>query len=193
MKVTRKVVKDLLPKYFSGEASEDTRRMVEEYFRQDPDFERAARAEAKPRKTLQGASAEAEPKGRDREGLGLECGSQRGWLGMAVYFTVWPLVPLVSSGLGAWLGAPHTWAGRIVDWSMAAFFLVMYILRPGRRDFALVWAIFVSLGETALILNRLGVIRDQGGPASNLAVIGIGALAALFWFWHVRSRMVVQR
>jgi hypothetical protein len=191
MKVTREVIKDLLPKYFPGAASEDTRRMVEEYFRQDPDFERAARAQAKPRETLQGASAEAERKRRER--FELECDSRGGWLAMAVYFTVWPLVSLVSSGLGAWLGAPHTWAGRIVDWSMAAFFLVTYILRPGRRDFALIWAIFVSLGEIALILSRLGVIRDQGGPASNLAVIGIGALAALFWLWHVRSRMVIQR
>jgi hypothetical protein len=44
MKVTRDVVTDLLPAYFSGEASADTQMLVEEYFREDPEFERRARA-----------------------------------------------------------------------------------------------------------------------------------------------------
>jgi len=44
MKITRGVVKDLLPAYFSGEASADTHSLVEEYFREDPAFEREARS-----------------------------------------------------------------------------------------------------------------------------------------------------
>ncbi len=192
MKVTREVVKDLLPKYFSGEASQDTQRMVEEYFSQDPDFERAARA-ANSRGTLSGASARVENRQRERDTLAWQCGSQRGWLGIAVFFAVWPLVPLVSSQLGAWLGAPQTSAARIVDWSIAAYFLLMYIIRPANWNLPLVWAIFVSLGETALILDRLSIIRDGSPRATNLEVIGIGALAAFFWLWHVRSRIVFQR
>ena len=43
MNPTRNVITDLLPLYFSGEASPDTKAMVEEYFKQDPDFERMAR------------------------------------------------------------------------------------------------------------------------------------------------------
>jgi hypothetical protein len=39
MKITREVVKDLLPAYFSGEASADTQSLVEEYFREDPAFD----------------------------------------------------------------------------------------------------------------------------------------------------------
>jgi hypothetical protein len=46
MNVTRNVVEDLVPVYFSGDASQDTIRLVEEYFRQDPQFERSVRAEA---------------------------------------------------------------------------------------------------------------------------------------------------
>ena len=38
MNVTRDVITDLLPLYFSGEASDDSRTMVEEFFRQDPEF-----------------------------------------------------------------------------------------------------------------------------------------------------------
>lgn len=46
MKVTREVIDDLLPAYFSGEASADTRQLVEEYFQHDPVFEREARRAA---------------------------------------------------------------------------------------------------------------------------------------------------
>lgn len=46
MNVTRDIVNDLLAVYFSGEASADTRNLVEEYFRQDPEFERETRRAA---------------------------------------------------------------------------------------------------------------------------------------------------
>jgi hypothetical protein len=49
---TREVVTDLLPIYFSGEASGDTKVLIEDYFRQDPDFERIARNAATPLETL---------------------------------------------------------------------------------------------------------------------------------------------
>src|SRR5205814_4494726 len=40
MNVTREVVTDLLPIYFAGEASGDTKVLVEDYFRQDRSEER---------------------------------------------------------------------------------------------------------------------------------------------------------
>ena len=46
MNVTRDVINDLLPAYFAGDASADTRYLVEEYFRQDAAFEREARSSA---------------------------------------------------------------------------------------------------------------------------------------------------
>ena len=39
MKLEREVIIDLLPAYFSGEASAATRMLVEDYFREDPEFE----------------------------------------------------------------------------------------------------------------------------------------------------------
>ena len=42
MKVTRDVIYDLLPAYFAGDASEDTRALVEAYFETDPEFGRMA-------------------------------------------------------------------------------------------------------------------------------------------------------
>ena len=38
MKVTRDVIYDLLPGYFSGDISPDTRALVDEYLQQDPEF-----------------------------------------------------------------------------------------------------------------------------------------------------------
>ena len=42
MKVTREVIYDLLPAYFAGDVSDDTRALVEEYFASDPEFGRMA-------------------------------------------------------------------------------------------------------------------------------------------------------
>lgn len=47
MNITRDVIIDLLPAYFSGEASADTRSVVEQFFRQDPAFEQEARSDTK--------------------------------------------------------------------------------------------------------------------------------------------------
>ena len=44
MKLEREVIIDLLPAYFSGEASAATRALVEDFFRENPDFEKSARS-----------------------------------------------------------------------------------------------------------------------------------------------------
>jgi anti-sigma factor RsiW len=46
MTITRDIVRDLLPAYWSGEASADTRAAVESFFAQDPAFAEEARREA---------------------------------------------------------------------------------------------------------------------------------------------------
>jgi hypothetical protein len=42
MKVTRDVIYDLLPTYFAGDASEDTRALIDAFFASDPEFGRMA-------------------------------------------------------------------------------------------------------------------------------------------------------
>lgn len=48
MNVTRDVIIDLWPLYQSGEASGDTRRLVEDFLESDPDFMRQAREASEP-------------------------------------------------------------------------------------------------------------------------------------------------
>ena len=43
MNITKNVVLDLLPVYLAGEASDDTRRLVEEYLTRDPDLAQRVR------------------------------------------------------------------------------------------------------------------------------------------------------
>jgi len=38
MKITREIINDLLPIYFSDECSSDTKQLVEEYLKSDPEF-----------------------------------------------------------------------------------------------------------------------------------------------------------
>ena len=64
MNVTREVIYDLLPAYFAGEASADTRALVEEFFATDPELGRmAARFHA----AAAGQSRDGTRTGADRE------------------------------------------------------------------------------------------------------------------------------
>jgi hypothetical protein len=192
MNVTRGIVTDLLPAYFSGEASEDTRRLVEDYFRENPDFEQMARrAAATPLDVLRAAvpaAAEAEKEKRELQCIGWELRSRRVWLDIAVFYTLWPLVSLAGGNLSAWLGGPHAWGGRIAVWSIAVFFWILYFIRIRRRDVPLALAIVVTLLESVAVLSRVNILTTFTGRASNLELSLIGGLAASCWIWHFRWR-----
>jgi len=46
MNITKDVINDLLPVYLAGEASGDTRSLIEDYLRRDPEMAASVRAEA---------------------------------------------------------------------------------------------------------------------------------------------------
>ena len=69
MNLEREVIVDLLPAYFSGEASAATRALVEDYFRQHPDFEKSARSAAGPLESLKVSPPKVDP---EKEKLALE-------------------------------------------------------------------------------------------------------------------------
>lgn len=196
MNVTRDVMTDLLPAYFSGEASEDTKRLMEEYFREDPDFERIARRAATPLETLRKTAPvalDAEREKCDLQRVAWEVRTRKVWFAMALYYTFLPFLPLVSGQLAEWLGGPRTWGGRIVDWTFAIFFWILYVLRLSRRNVTLAVALFVTAGELALFLNNLHLINDQAAHGTRPEIVGIGILAAFGWFLYFRRRERTRR
>ena len=185
MNVTREVVTDLLPIYFSGEASGDTKVLVEDYFRQDPDFERIARSAATPLATLRAAApivAGAEKEKRDLESVlwGLR---RRTWLfGVSLFLTFSPLsfdfthghiVSLVLRD-GPWHAAFY--------WSLSAVLWFLYFARLRRPTASLVCATFFTLIPIPFVLHSL----LAGGPVAEFAIFWI--IVAFVWLGYFRQR-----
>lgn len=94
MNVTREVVLDLLPVYLAGEASPDTRALVDEYLKQDPELAQRVRlqeteADNLTRDLPSGLPPELELRSlrRTRSLLGW----QKWLFGLGIFFTVMPL------------------------------------------------------------------------------------------------------
>jgi hypothetical protein len=192
MNVTREVMTDLLPVYFSGEASQDTKRLMEEYFRQDPDFERIARRAARPLETLRASTPvapEAEREKRDLQWVRDELFRRRLMFGMALLFTFAPLVSVFSHGDLDWTPISNNPWLAVWYWSLAAPAWFLYFARLRRRTFALVQAIYWTViplvwtfhlflpGWEAGLSTRLG----------QIAVPWIGAVIAWMLYSRLRS------
>ncbi|MGH9709812.1 MAG: hypothetical protein ACRD37_04635 [Candidatus Acidiferrales bacterium] len=190
MNVTREVVTDLLSIYFSGEASGDTKTLVEDYFRGDPDFERIARSAATPLETLRAATPiapEAEKEKRDLECVHRELWRRKWLFGVALFLTLAPLAFVFTNGHISWLMVRDAPWDAAFYWSLATFLWFLYFARPRRRTTALVAAIFFTLLALYFTLH-LGFVnalarKDNLGEA---AIIWIGA--AFCWFGYFQQR-----
>jgi hypothetical protein len=185
MKVTRQVVTDLLPIYLSGEASGDTKVLVEDYFRQDPDFERIARNAATPLETLRAAppiAASPERKKRDLESvfLGLR---RRKWLfGVSLFLTLRPLSFDFANGhIRSLMLRQDPWYAAF-DWSLAAVLWFLYFTRLPLRTASLVCAIFFMLIPIPFVVHSVSV----GGPVAEFAILWI--VAAWIWYGYFKQR-----
>ncbi len=187
MNVTRAVVTDLLPIYFSNEASGDTKVLVEDYFRQDPDFERIARSAATPLETLRAAApipASPEKKKRDLESVfwGLR---RRTWLfGVSMFLTLAPL----SCAFHQWPyrlsdGSPRSLASGVLTGALRLFFWFLYFARLPRRTAPLVCAISFTVIPIPFVLHSV----FAGGPVGEFAWI-TWMCAALVWIAYFRQR-----
>jgi hypothetical protein len=187
MNITRAVVTDLLPVYFSGEASGDTKVLVEDYFRQDPDFERIARSAATPLETLRAPApiaAGSEKEKRDLESVrwGLR---RRQWLfAGCLLLTLLPLSYYLTFTHGHLVSltvrVPH-WDAAY-EWSLAVLFWFLYFARLPRRTVALVVAISLTLIPIPFVLHSV----FAGGSVVGFAIQWI--VAAIAWIKYFRWR-----
>jgi hypothetical protein len=105
MKITREVITDLLPAYLANEASSDTRALVEEFFKQDPEFAALAK-ENETEELLVKLPVNPLPQDHERETLIRTQNMLRWrthWLTMAILFTFMPLSSAFSSKGLTWI------------------------------------------------------------------------------------------
>ncbi len=190
MNISREVVTDLLPVYFAGEASADTKALVEDYFRGDPDFERVARSAATPLETLRGAAPLRA--GAEREKLELEstrCALRlrRWYFGFALFFTLAPLAFAFTNGHISWLMVRDAPWDAAFYWSLAGLYWLFYLARMSRRTVSLVAAVFFTLAPLSFALHLV----FPGAPAlkNNMGEVGVIWLAAaVAWVEYFRRR-----
>jgi hypothetical protein len=184
MNVTREVVTDLLPIYFSNEASADTKVLVEDYFRQDPDFERIARSAATPLETLRAAAPIAASSEKEKRYLqsvlwGLR---RRTWLfGVSLFLTLVPLSLDFTRGNVVLLTLRGNPWHAAFDWSLAAVLWFLYFARLRRRTANLVCAIFFTLIPVPFVVHSV----LAGGRVLEFAIVWIWA--ALIWVGYFRQ------
>ena len=130
MNITRDVVQDLLTVYLSGEATADTRALVEEWLRTDADLGRQvdeARRGGLPPVTLPAPSVEQQALSRTKRGLRLRAIT----LGVAIYVST--LLLTVTFNRHGFQGLMiQDWWERILLLAIAAGLWVAYF-RMSRR------------------------------------------------------------
>ena len=188
MNISREVVTDLLPVYFSGEASNDTKSLVEDYFRENPDFERLARSAGTPLETLRAArpiAPSAEREKRDLESVvwGLR---RRNWLfGLSLFLTLSPFWFYLTHGhLASLIVGDNLWKAAF-DWSMAAVFWFLYFAQPRRRAVSLVIAIAYTLIPIPFALHFASA---PGGMGTFAEAVCFWIGAAFIWIGYFRQR-----
>jgi anti-sigma factor RsiW len=130
MNITRDVVKDLLTVHLAGEASADTRALVDEWLRSDPELAaQVARARVSELPAVGAPPASVEKRALDRTQRYLLARSVV--LGAAIYFSTLPLaITFGSDGFHGLL--LDDWTARLLVLGVAAALWVAY-WRMSRR------------------------------------------------------------
>jgi hypothetical protein len=147
--------------------------LAEDYFRQDPDFERIARSAAKPLETLQAAApikASAEKEKRDVESIlwGLR---RRTWLfGVSLFLTLVPLSVDFTRGHVASLAVRGNPWRAAFDWSLAAVPPVPLFRAAALAHRHIGGAICFTLIRVPYVLHSV----LSGGRVLEFAIVGFG-------------------
>jgi hypothetical protein len=204
MKLEREVIIDLLPAYFSGEASAATRRLVDDFFRENPDFEKSARSAASPLESLKAAPPRLDP---EKEKLALERArlvteTRTSFFWLAVISTLMLFLFRIQNGKIIWI----VWSGSAsgsgsrgpLFIAMAVFFWVFYFYSrtrtsplPAHTKF--LWmATFYSLltGIFKIENHKIVWVLFHGDPSAG---IFIAAFAAALWGIYFIQRWQFKR
>lgn len=189
MKLEREVVIDLLPAYFSGEASAATRRLVEEFFRENPDFEKSARSAMGPLESLKVSPAmlnpEREKLALERARLVTETRTSFFWLG--VISTLMLFLFRIQNGKIIWIVWSGFASGRASLFvAMAVFFWLFYFYArrrttplPAHTKFLWMATFYTLLACLFKIENHKIVwVLFHGDPSAGIFIV---AFAFALW------------
>lgn len=195
MKVEREVIIDLLPAYFSGEASAATRALVEDYFRQYPEFEKTARAASHPLESLRVPFASVDDA---REKLALERARQvtetrSSFLWLAVCFSLLLLLFRIQNHKFVWIMWDKSPLVGMIFAAMAVFYWLLYWYMRRRKDPMPAYAKFLWLASFYTLLLFLFRIKDHKvvwvlfSSEPSLGII-FAAIALCLWLIYVFQR-----
>ena len=189
MNITRDVMVDMLPVYFSGEASEDTKRLMEEYFRANPDFERIARGAVTPLVELRSAAPVllvAEREKQDLEWVREELFRRRLAYALALLFTLAPLMSIYRDEHLVWKAVLNELT--FFCWGIAPLFWLQSFTRLTRRMTAMISSIYLALLGSAFAVH-LFLPGWQSGLRGRLGLAtGLWACAIAAWASYLRRR-----
>src|SRR5262245_2856835 len=198
MKLEREVIVDLLPAYFSGEASAATRALVEEYFREHPDFEASARCAGGPLEILKVPALTAD---KEKEKLALERArlvveTRSSFLWMAILFTLMLFLFRIQDHKIVWVRWIKPSAGIIFS-AMTAFFWLLYLLTRKRKDPVPQRIKFLWMAIFYTLLPFLFTIQDHKvvwlfRKDPDVAVI-MGGVAVVLWALYFYHRWIARR
>ena len=204
MKLEREVIIDLLPAYFSGEASAATRRLVEEFFRENPDFEKSARSAADPLESLRVAPPKPDP---EKEKLALEQArlvteTRSSFFWLAVISTLMLFLFRIQNGKIIWI----VWSGSAsgsgsrgpLFIAMAVFFWLFYFYArrrttplPAHTKFLWMATFYSLLAGVFKIENHKVVwVLFQSDPSAGIFLM---AFALALWCIYFIQRWQFKR
>lgn len=201
MKLEREVIVDLLPAYFSGEASAATCTLVEDYFRENPEFEKSARSAGGALESLKAAPASIDPEKEkltlERARLVVETRSTFLWL--AIFFTLMLVLFRVHDHKIIWI----FWQGEdshlrgVIFSALALFLWLFYFYTRKRKDpmpghVKFLWmAIFYSLLPFLFTIKNHTIVWLFNSDL-NIAII-MGGVALINWGLYFYQRWKSKR
>ena len=136
MNIDQEVIIDLLPAYFSGEASAATCALVEEYFKAHPDFEKAARANGS---TLESLTPALSPRHHQEEKAALEktrrlVQTRASFFWLALLYSFIPFIFTIRDHKIVWLTFERSRIIGVLFLVLAVFFWIGYFLMRRMRE-----------------------------------------------------------
>ena len=193
MKLEREVIVDLLPAYFSGEASAATRALVEEYFREHPDFEASARRAGGP---LEGLKVPALTADKEKEKLALERArmvveTRSSYLWLAILFTLMQFLFRIQDHKIVWvIWAKSAITGTVFAATAVLFWLFYFYTRkrktpmPVRVRFLWMALFYTIMPFLFTIQNHKVVWLFKNDPDVAVIMGGIALVQWLLYFYH---------